>query len=564
VAEPRRRSPSDPDIRNECRTRGLFATRDTTNRALVKGRWQDHDLCMYSSPLPDVDVPPAHLTSYVMARAAELADKPALIDGPSGRTLTYVQLDQAIRSLAGGLVGRGFTPGQVVGLLAPNVPEYAVVMHGVASAGGVVTTINPTYTPREVGGQLADAGATMLVTVGPLVELALAATAETKIEQIHVIGPVPDGAPEHVRPLSELMGPPLAQPVAVDPDDIVVLPYSSGTTGVNKGVMLSHRNLVANIAQVAGPAEFTEDETLIAVLPFFHIYGMQVVLNCGLRIGTTVITMPRFDLEQFLELHQRYGVTRSFVAPPLVVALAKHPMVDSYDLSALRQVFSGAAPLSADLALEAGARLGCEVVQGYGMTELSPVSHLTPPGQFVPGSVGVLVPNSEMRVVDPATGLDREPGEDGELWVRGPQVMRGYLNNAAATALTLDDEGWLHTGDIVRVDEQQHVFVVDRLKELIKYKGFQVPPAELEALLLTHPAVADAAVVGVADEEAGEVPSGFVVLRPGASATVGEIMDFVAERVAPFKRIRHLTFVEAIPKSASGKILRRMLRDAPA
>jgi len=518
---------------------------------------------MYSSPLPDVDVPAVPLTQYVMARAADLADKPALVDGPSGRTLTYAQLDGAIRALAGGLLGRGFGRGQVLGLLAPNIPEYAVVFHGVASAGGVVTTINPTYTAREVASQLADAGAGMLVTVGPFLDLAVAAADGTAIEQIHVIGPVPDGAPPSVRPLTELMGPPLAAPVPVDPDDVVVLPYSSGTTGVNKGVMLTHRNLIANIAQVAGPAGLSEDETLIAVLPFFHIYGMQVIMNCGLRIGATVITMPRFDLEQFLELHQRYGVTRSFVAPPIVVALAKHPLVDSYDLSQLRQVFSGAAPLSAELALAAGTRLGCEVVQGYGMTEMSPVSHLTPPGQFVPGSVGVLVPNSEMRVVDPATGLDRDPGEDGELWVRGPQVMKGYLNNPSATALTLDEDGWLHTGDIVRVDAKEHVFVVDRLKELIKYKGFQVPPAELEALLLTHPAIADAAVVGVPDAEAGEVPSAFVVLRPGASATSEEITQFVAERVAPFKRIRHLNFVDAIPKSASGKILRRMLRDAP-
>ncbi len=515
---------------------------------------------IHRSPLPEVHVPRVALTGYVLSRTAELGDKPALVDGPTGRTITYAALDHAVRSLAGGLVAGGFPKGRVVALMAPNLPEYAVVFHGVAMAGGVVTTINPTYTQREVRQQLLDAEAEVMVTVGMFLDVALAAAEGTAVTAFYVIGEVPDGAPSTVRGLTSLFGAPLAEQVPVDPDDLVVLPYSSGTTGVSKGVMLSHHNLVANIAQVVAPAHLAEDETLIAVLPFFHIYGMQVIMNAGLRVGATVITMPRFDLEQFLELHQRYQVTRSFVAPPIVVALAKHPLVDSYDLSALRQVFSGAAPLSAELSLEAGARLGCEVVQGYGMTEMSPVSHLTPLGQAKPGSVGVTAPNTEMRIVEPATEADLDVGEDGELWIRGPQVMRGYLNNAAATALTLDAEGWLHTGDIGHVDEDGHVFVVDRLKELIKYKGFQVPPAELEALLLTHPAVADAAVIGVPDAEAGEIPSAFVVLRPGAEATAEDIQRFIAGQVAPFKQIRRLTFVETIPKSASGKILRRLLR----
>jgi acyl-CoA synthetase (AMP-forming)/AMP-acid ligase II len=271
--------------------------------------------------------------------------------------------------------------------------------------------------------------------------------------------------------------------------------------------------------------------------------------------------MPRFDLEQFLTLHQQYGITRSFVAPPIVVALAKHPMVDKFDLSALKQVFSGAAPLSAELAIEAGARLGCDVVQGYGMTELSPVSHLTPMGNFKPGSVGVTAPNTETMIVDPATGESLGIDLDGEVWVRGPLVMRGYLNNDAATAATIDADGWLHTGDIGHIDSDGHMYVVDRLKELIKFKGFQVPPAELEALLLTHPAVADAAVIGVADDEAGEIPVGYVVLKEGQSVTDADIMQFVAGQVATYKQVRRVIFTDVIPKSASGKILRRLLRD---
>ncbi len=510
---------------------------------------------IHRSPLPDVEIPAEHLPGYVLANADRLGDKPALVDGPSGRTLTYAGLAQGVRSLAGGLVARGFAPGDTVAVLAPNIPEYAVVFHGVAYAGGVVTTINPTYTEGEVHHQLVDAGARLLVTVAPFLDLARAALEGTNVEEVFVIGEA-----EGATPFSALMGAPLEAQVPVDLDATVVLPYSSGTTGGNKGVMLSHRNLVANVAQTLGAAEMREDETLIAVLPFFHIYGMQVLMNCGLRAGATVVTMPRFDLEQFLQIHQDYGVTRSFVAPPIVVALAKHPLVDKFDMSKLEQVFSGAAPLSAELAIEAGERLDCEVVQGYGMTELSPVSHLTPAGQFKPGSVGVTAPNTEMRVVDPLTGDDVEVGVDGEIWVRGPQVMKGYLNNDAATAATITDDGWLRTGDIGHIDEENHVFVVDRLKELIKYKGFQVPPAELEAILLTHPAVADAAVVGQPDKEAGEVPAAYVVLREGVDATADDIMAFVAEQVSHYKQIRRLEFIDAVPKSASGKILRRELR----
>jgi 4-coumarate--CoA ligase len=423
-------------------------------------------------------------------------------------------------------------------------------------AGGTITTVNPTYTVGEVHHQLDDAGASILVTVATFLDTARAAAEGTAVTSIYVIGNA-EGAPS----LLELFGEPLAEQVPVDLDDIVVLPYSSGTTGLSKGVMLTHRNLVANIAQVVGPSQLGEDESLIAVLPFFHIYGMQVLMNCGLRVGATIVTMPRFDLEQFLELHQRHHITRSFVAPPIVVALAKHPIVDQYDLSSLKQVFSGAAPLSAELALEAGARLGCEVVQGYGMTELSPVSHLTPMGMFKPGSVGVTAPNTETLIVDPATGDALGTDADGEVWVRGPQVMAGYLNNAAATQATIDADGWLHTGDIGHIDGDGHLFVVDRLKELIKYKGFQVPPAELEALLLTHPAVADAAVIGMADDDAGEIPVGYVVLKAGQTVTAADIQAFVADQVAHYKQLRQVHFIDAVPKSASGKILRRVLRD---
>jgi 4-coumarate--CoA ligase len=510
---------------------------------------------VFASPLPDVEIPDVPLTEYVLAHAERLGDKPALIDGASGRTLTYAGLAGAIRSLAGGLAAKGFGRGDVLALMSPNIPEYAVIFHGVATAGGTITTINPTYTAQEVHKQLVDSAASILVTIPMFLEVATEGAKDTSVTEIYVLGEA-----EGATPVTALFGAPLAEQVPVEADTVVVLPYSSGTTGISKGVMLTHRNLIANVAQVLSGADISEDESFIAVLPFFHIYGMQVLMNTGLRAGITIITMPRFDLEEFLRLHQEYGITRSFVAPPIVVALAKHPMVDNYDLSALRQVFSGAAPLSAELALECGARIGCDVVQGYGMTELSPVSHLTPPGNYKPGSCGVTAPNTLTMVVDPVSQQELGVDEDGEICIKGPQVMVGYLGNKAATDAIFDREGWLHTGDIGHIDADGHMFIVDRLKELIKYNGFQVPPAELEALLLTHPAIADAAVVGIPDESAGEIPVAHVVLRPGAEATPEEIMEFVAGQVAHYKQIRQVVITDTIPKSASGKILRRLLK----
>jgi 4-coumarate--CoA ligase len=326
--------------------------------------------------------------------------------------------------------------------------------------------------------------------------------------------------------------------------------------------MLTHHNLVANICQCDHAIVYTPDgEVALAFLPFFHIYGMQVLMNGLLANGVTVVTLPRFDLDQALGLVQQHRISRFFAVPPVVLALAKHPAVDNYDLSSLKQVFSGAAPLGGEIALEASARIGCEVVQGYGMTELSPVSHTTPPGMFKSGSSGVTVSNTESRIVDPETGEDQPVGGTGELWVRGPQVMKGYLNNPEATAATIDADGWLHTGDVAVIDEDGHMTVVDRVKELIKYNGFQVPPAELEALLITHPAILDVAVIGIPDDSAGELPKAFVVRAPGTEIDEDAVKDFVREHVASYKQIRLVEFVAEIPKSASGKILRRMLRD---
>jgi 4-coumarate--CoA ligase len=513
-------------------------------------------MIIHRSPLPDVEIPEVPVTEYVLRMADTYPDRAALIDGPSGRTYTYSQLRDMIHRFAGGLAARGFGRGDTLGLMAPNLPEYAIVFHGVAVAGGTVTTINPTYGAEEVRFQLLDAGATMLVTIGLFADTAKTAIEGTPITEVLTL----DGAEGTGNALA-LLGEPIEQ-VTIDPrEDVVVLPYSSGTTGLPKGVMLTHRNLVANMAQIEPLFKVREHEVALAFLPFFHIYGMQVLMNFHLAVGATVVTMPRFDLQQALELIQQHKVTRFFVVPPVVLALAKHPIVEQYDLSSIVQIFSGAAPLGAELAAEASARVGCEVVQGYGMTELSPVTHTTPEGDFRPGTSGITLPSTEIRIVDPVTGDDLDVGHDGELWIRGPQVMKGYLNNEEATRITIDDDGWLHTGDVAVLDEHGHVSIVDRVKELIKYKGFQVPPAELEALIIAHPKVADVAVIGVPDVEAGELPKAFVVVAPGAELTAEDVKDYVAEHVTSYKHIRMVQFVDEIPKSPSGKILRRLLRD---
>ncbi|KAA9150257.1 4-coumarate--CoA ligase family protein [Amycolatopsis acidicola] len=506
----------------------------------------------YSSPLPDIEIPDVTLTEYVVEGARRYGESVALVDGVTGETLTYQQFRAQVRDRAAGLAGLGAGTGDVVGLMSHNQPRWAVALHAVIATGAAVTPLNPVLTVDEAATQLTLARAKILVAAENVADKAREVAAAAGIGEVLLLGGSFDALPGGAPPRPE-----------TDPaTTVAVLPFSSGTTGKPKGVRLTHRNLVANLAQTRVGWRLAPGDVQAAVLPFFHIYGHTIILNSGLACGAKVVTLPRFEPGAYLRALEEHRVTRAYFAPPMVLALANAPDVESHDLSALRFALCGAAPLDVDVTERAERRLGCRVRQGYGMTEASPGTHQVFDDDFAtvpPGSVGRLSPNTEARLVTPGTDTDVAPGEPGELLIRGPQVMAGYLDDDAATAATITG-GWLHTGDLARVDENGVFWIVDRLKELIKYKGYQVAPAELEAVLLTHPDVLDAAVVGVPHAEGGEAPKAFVVTR--GPVTAGELMAFVAERVAPYKKVRMVEFTGEIPRSPSGKILRRLLKSA--
>ena len=513
---------------------------------------------IHRSPYPDVDIPDMPLADFVLARATARRGRAALVDSITGRTITYGELPELVDRAAAGLARLGLGKGDACALFSPNSIEYPIAILALARLGAIATTASPLYTTEDLARQLADSRARILITTRPLSGVSMDAARQSAVEQIVTFGDAAGGSVS----FNDLIATPGTPPqVAINPQDLVALPYSSGTTGLPKGVMLTHRNLVANVLQTDAADHYEHDrDTTIAFLPFFHIYGLEVICLLGLWSGATLVVMPKFELEAYLDLVERHRATLLHVVPPVVVALAKHPGVEHRDFSSIRKLFSGAAPLRSDAIEQCTRRIGCVLQQGYGLTETSPAALVThaDPLDIKNGSVGHLVPNTECRVVDPGTRCDVDDGEDGEIWLRGPQVMTGYFKRPDETADTLDREGWLHTGDIGHADEDGHFFIVDRLKELIKYKGMQVPPAELESVLLSHPSVADAAVVPFPDENAGEIPHAFVVLKTPASAE--ELMEYVAQRVAPYKKIRRLDVIDAIPKSPSGKILRRLLR----
>jgi acyl-CoA synthetase (AMP-forming)/AMP-acid ligase II len=451
---------------------------------------------------------------------------------------------------------RGLRKGDVAAILLPNVPEYAMIVLGVAAAGGVVTTVNPLMTGEEIRQQLRDAGAQWLFTCEPFAPRAGEASIGTAVREIFSLGSALEATS-----FSELLvdcGPPPAIDIA--PDDLFALPYSSGTSGLAKGAMITHGNVVSQICQAESMIAGGSRVTVAAVAPFFHILGLILILIVWLRRGATLVALPRFDFEHFLDCVQKYRIKYATLVPPIVLALAKHPLVDKYDLSSFEWIMCGAAPLSGEVEQACAERIGCVVGQGWGMTEISGAGCSIQPSQpqrIRRGACGQLWPGMEARVLDLNTGGELGVGQTGELLVRGPTVTKGYLNRPDANAAAFLDGGWMRTGDVAYFDAEGYLFVVDRIKELIKYNAYQIAPAELEAVLVSHPVVVEAAVIPSPDVEHGEVPKAYVVLK--SAITPEALMEFVAERVAPYKKVRKLVIVDAIPKTPAGKLLRRLL-----
>jgi acyl-CoA synthetase (AMP-forming)/AMP-acid ligase II len=503
---------------------------------------------IYRSRYPDPVIPRVSLPDYVLAAAAGESSRPALIDGMTGETLTYGDLLRLVPAVAQSLVAISIRPGDVVALISPNRPAWPVAFYGALAAGATITALNPQLRQREVIHQLRESRAVALIADASTMAVAQAAGDEVAIPVLDLTmlcdaaaatdeGKVPSTNPE---------------------SDVAVLAYSGGTTGLPKGVLLTHRNLVACLCQHEAVYHVDSNDVFLAALPFFHIYGMSIILGYGLRHGVTIVTMQRFDADRYLTLIGERQVTRLHMAPPLAAVVAAAD--PAFDLTSVRHAMSGAAPLGAATVTRLEERLKCPIGQGYGMTEASPgITWVPDDAAGAPaGSVGHLLPGTQARVVDPESL--RDAPAPGELWIRGPQVMSGYLDDATATGAAIVDGDWLRTGDAVRIDESGIVWIVDRLKEIIKYKGYQIAPAELEAVLLEHPLVADAGVIGVPDAVAGEIPKAFVV-RTDAALTDDALIAWCAERVAPYKRPRAVQFVESIPRSTSGKVLRRLLRE---
>jgi acyl-CoA synthetase (AMP-forming)/AMP-acid ligase II len=493
--------------------------------------------------------------------------KTALVDTSCDRRFTFAEYGSLVESLARGLISAGLVPGEVVAIFLPNSWEFAITYHAATLAGGIPTLLNPSYREREIHYQLENSGAVFLITDAPL----LGNVNLAGLPALRRIFTTRSSAP-HSEDFASLLRPTSAKfPEARQnsQETIAALPYSSGTTGLPKGVMLSHYNLVANVYQIIGPnaAILTPDDVMLCFLPLYHIYGLTVALTLSLALGSTLVLMPRFDMQKLCALLVQEGVTMMPMVPPAINALCQAAEAGIFPKNhKVRWIKSGAAPLAPELARRLADLTGIIVAQGYGMTEASPVTHvgyIAPPEMSRPASIGQPLALTECRILD-LNGNEVAPGEPGELVMRGPQIMLGYWKDPQATAAVLRD-GWYFSGDIVRADADGFYYVLDRSKEMIKYKGFPVAPAEVESLLLEHPAVRDCGVIAKPDVAAGEIPCAFVVLRDGftpSDALDKELRDFVADRLAHHKQPREIRFVDAVPRTPSGKILRRELRKA--
>ena len=517
-------------------------------------------------PFPDVTIPDKNLCSFLFERFDQFSQSTALVDAVSGREVTYQQLHEETARVCSGLSRVGFGRGDVLVLVSPNSLEYPNLFLATLAMGGVVSTCNPSFTADELAFQFKNSGCKIVATIPSILPTVQQAAEKASVKQIIVVD---DSNQKHrdlisYRSLLQDTGSRFQVVEVNSKEEIAVLPYSSGTTGFPKGVMLTHHNVVSNICQI-GHSETTGLERfqpLLGILPFFHIYGMVTVLFNSILNGAKTVVLPKFEPEMFLSAIQRYKPTIGHIVPPIVLFLAKHPQVAKYDLSSMKRVITGAAPLGGDIVQAARDRLGIKFQQAYGLTETSPATHIMPVSicETKPQSVGPPVMNQLVKVTDVSSGKVLGAEQDGEIMIRGPNIMKGYLNQPDATKATITDDGWLLTGDIGHYDQDGHFYITDRLKELIKVKGFQVAPAELEALLQHHPKISDAAVVGIPHERLGEAPKGFVV-RGDSSLTEEEVQLFVKEKVSEHKWLAGgVEFIEQVPKSASGKILRRNLK----
>ena len=545
--------------------------------AVSVGRGHQRSLSSHIVTSPFPDVPPGPyptLDKFVIENWGNVdPNKVACLDGITEEQRTFGEVRKDMDSVAFQFSEMGIKRGDAIALMSPNHVDYATIIFAAAKIGAIVTPMNPLYTPEELAFQLKSSSAKTYVFHEDCFEQAdKAAKIYGAVDNMVVLG---NGGASFDSPvvnfsaLREANHPEAAtKQYHAEASDTLLLPYSSGTTGLPKGVVLDHDNIVVNLHQMEACDNVfqTEDTITISPLPMFHIYGFSVSLLQQAWSGRTLVTMKNFDFNRYCELVDSYSKQnvqmRSHLVPPIVLGLAKNPVIDNYDFSGMDMIICAAAPLKPELEKEAAARLNCKIKQAWGMSELSPVGTCTPDDDLQAGSgtIGPLCANTEGKIIDPETGEDLPLETEGELCIRGPQVMQGYLEQPEKTKECITDDGWLLTGDLAKYDERGYFYILDRLKELIKYKGFQVAPAELEDVLMSHPEIADSTVIPVENDEAGEVPRAYVVLAEGSSMSEADIQEYVATKVAPHKKLRGgVVFTEAIPKTASGKILRRVV-----